>query len=89
MDPAQRLRDLAVSESGFVFDPYSGQTYSLNPTARLVLDALRRGAGPEEAERALREAFAVGEGDDLARDVREFLQQAREQGWPVPGPEAR
>jgi len=87
LDPTQRLRDLAVSESGFVFDPYSGQTYSLNATGRVLLEALKGGAGPAELEQVLRQRFEVAGGDDLQRDVGEFLRTAREQGWPVPGPE--
>jgi PqqD family protein of HPr-rel-A system len=85
MDPLQRLNDLAVSESGFAFDPYSGATYSLNATGRAVLDALRRGADPAAVEADLRTRFAVEEGTDVARDVRDFLHALRAQGWAVPG----
>lgn len=81
MDSAQRLRDLAVSESGFVFDPYTGHTFSLNGTGRVVLEALRGGASVDQIVADLREGFAVEPGTDLARDVREFLLLAREQGW--------
>lgn len=87
MDPRHRLRDLAVSESGFVFDPYGGQTYSLNETGRAILEALRRGDSVEAIEAALREAFEVEPGTDVARDVREYLLQVREQGWLPSGTE--
>jgi hypothetical protein len=70
-----------VSESGFVFDPYGGQTYSLNATGRLILEALRRGDAEPAIEALLRAAFEVGAEADLARDVREYLLQVREQGW--------
>lgn len=85
MDPLHRLKDLALSESGFAFDPYSGATYSLNASGRAALEALRRGASPEEIEADLRERFSVEEGTDVARDVRDFLHAARAEGWPVPG----
>jgi hypothetical protein len=87
MDARHRLRDLAVSESGFVFDPYGGQTYSLNETGRFILEALRRGDSPEAVEAALRAAFEVEPGTDVARDVREYLLQMREQGWLPAGTE--
>jgi len=87
MDQRQRLRDLAVSESGFVFDPYGGQTYSLNAPGRAILEALRRGADAAAIEAALRESFEVDAGTDVARDVREYLLQLREQGWLAPGTE--
>jgi len=89
VDPLQRLRDLAVSETGFVFDPYSGQTYSLNPSGLLALEAVRRGEGAEEVAEALRARFEVAEGQDLGRDVAEFLRGLREQGWPAPDAEGR
>lgn len=87
MDQRQRLRDLAVSESGFVFDPYGGQTYSLNAPGRLILEALRRGDDVPAIEAALRAAFEVDADADVARDVREYLLQLREQGWLTPGTE--
>ena len=84
MDTLQRLKDLAVSESGFVFDPHSGQTFSLNQTGRVILEALKRGASVEAVVADLQERFVVDPGADLGRDVREFLLVAKEQGWPVP-----
>jgi PqqD family protein of HPr-rel-A system len=87
MDQRQRLRDLAVSESGFVFDPYGGQTYSLNAPGRLILEALRRGDDEAAIEAALRAAFEVDAEADVARDVREYLLQLREQGWLTHGTE--
>lgn len=77
----RRLKDLALSESGFVFDPYGGQTYSLNLTGRVILEELRRGTPLDRIEAVLRDAFEVEAGHDVARDVRDFLLQAREQGW--------
>lgn len=81
MDARQRFRDLAVSESGFVFDPYGGQTYSVNAPGRVILEALRRGEDVAGIEAALRAAFEVEPAADLGRDVREYLLQLREQGW--------
>lgn len=77
----RRLRDLAVSESGFVFDPYGGQTFSLNPTGKVILEELRRGTPLDRIEAVLRDAFQVEEGVEVGRDVREFVLLAREQGW--------
>ncbi len=88
MDTLQRLKDLAVSESGFVFDPHSGQTFSLNETGRAILEALKRGETVEQIVTDLRQGFEVEPGADLGRDVHEFLLLAREQGWPVPQVEA-
>jgi len=79
-DRLQRLKDLAVSESGFLFDPYTGLTFSLNPTGRFILERLREGLAEPAIRQALEQGFETGPGDDPHRDVREFMQQLRESG---------
>jgi hypothetical protein len=76
----QRLKDLAVSESGFLFDPYTGLTFSLNPTGRFILERLRDGLSEPSIRQALEAGFQTSPGDDPLRDVREFMQQLRESG---------
>lgn len=80
MDLSQTLKDLAISQSGFVFDPTSGVTFTVNTTGQFILLKLREGAGLEAVERALGDEFELGELDDPARDVREFLSLLRDQG---------
>lgn len=75
-----RLRDLAVSDSGFVFDPTTGHTYTLNASALAALRALKDGVAPDQIARALGEAFELDGSEDLDRDVLEFLGQLRTQG---------
>jgi hypothetical protein len=80
MEAPQRLRDLAISDSGFLFDPMTGITSTVNETGRFILQQLREGHGPEAIELALRSAFDLLEADDPGRDVREFLLLLRDQG---------
>ena len=40
------LRDLALSDSGFIFDPHSGLSFSANETATFLIKALRHGNDP-------------------------------------------
>ncbi len=79
MDPKllERLKDLAVSESGFLFDPYSGTTFNLNNTGKFVLQLLTEGKRIEEIEAALRDKFEVGE-EDLRNDIYEFVNLLKE-----------
>jgi hypothetical protein len=74
MDAAvlQRLKDLAISDSGFLFDPYTGSTYSVNNTGRVILQLLKEKKEVEEVQEALKERFEVGEAD-LRTDIFEFL----------------
>jgi hypothetical protein len=76
----QRLKDLAVSESGFLFDPWTGLTFSLNPTGRFILERLREGLSEPAIRAALEGGFETGPGDDTSRDVHEFMRQLRESG---------
>lgn len=69
-----KLADLAISDSGFVFDPWSGSTFSLNPTGLAVLRHLKDGKRGDALLAALREQFDLRDGD-LRRDVDEFLGQ--------------
>lgn len=80
MDAGERLRNLAVSDTGFLFDPVTGLTFSVNATGRAILDLLKQGRDAEGVKAGLAERFETGEGDDLDRDVREFLLLLREQG---------
>ncbi|MGB5283625.1 MAG: HPr-rel-A system PqqD family peptide chaperone [Polyangiales bacterium] len=75
----QRLKDLAVSETGFVFDPYSGATFSLNASALCLLRGLKEGLGPDELIARLEESFDVTDAD-LSRDIDEFLELLRYNG---------
>jgi PqqD family protein of HPr-rel-A system len=80
MDVREKLSDLAISDKGFVFDPYTGSTFSLNATGRVMLEGLKRGAGRGEILDDLTEAFTVGADEDLDRDLGEFMQLLRREG---------
>jgi len=75
-----RLKDLAVSETGFLFDPYTGLTFSVNATGRFILEKLRGGVEIDHVADELRKAFDHGEHDDPVRDVREFVLLLRDAG---------
>lgn len=73
-----RLRELAVSDTGFVFDPYSGFTFSVNETGRFILNRLKAGQDVEGVAAALADAFELSSRDDPSRDVHEFILMLRE-----------
>ena len=72
--PAEILRRLAVSDSGFVFDPVSGNSYSLNITALATLRLLQQGLAVDAIVAALHNDFA-GAADALAADVIRFSRE--------------
>lgn len=80
MSIGARLKDVAVSDNGFLFDPYTGLTFSVNRTGKIILERLRDGLDPAGVERALAVELEVAPGDDPGRDVREFIIMLREAG---------
>jgi hypothetical protein len=40
--------NIAISDNGFMFDPYSGDSYNLNPTAVEIIKLLKEGKTKEE-----------------------------------------
>jgi hypothetical protein len=77
MSQTRLIRNLALSESGFVFLPTTGETFTANDTGRLVLFALQSGKSDEEILNALTEEFD-GDPASITRDMHDFLTQLRE-----------
>jgi hypothetical protein len=75
-----RLRDLALNDSGFAFDPLTGHTFTVNGTGQFALRCLKDGMTAEETALHLRERFAIDGEHDPARDVQDFVAQLRECG---------
>ena len=80
MPDVSRLRDLAISDTGFVFDPMTGYTYSVNDTALMIVRLLKAGEPVTAIVDRLSGGFAVEPEEDVARDVDEFVSALREQG---------
>jgi PqqD family protein of HPr-rel-A system len=74
-----QLKDLALSDTGFVFDPSSGATFTVNATGLCVLRAMKDGLSQAEIGARLRERFDVRAGDP-ARDVGDFVELLRQHG---------
>ena len=77
--PTAHLEQLAVSPSGFVFDPLTGAPFSVNDTGRKLLEGLRDGASLQELIACLADGFETA-GADLQRDVMEYVRQLCEAG---------
>jgi PqqD family protein of HPr-rel-A system len=79
MSDLRHLRELALSDTGFVFDPFSGATFTVNETGLCVLQAIKDGADRAGVTARLTERFELG-GEDLARDIEEFVHLLRQHG---------
>jgi len=79
MSNARRLGDLALSETGFAFDPHTGATFTINATGLCVLGAMKEGLAPGAVAERLRARFDAG-GVDVGRDVDDFVALLRQHG---------
>jgi PqqD family protein of HPr-rel-A system len=78
MSSGTHLKDLALSDTGFVFDPYTGATFTTNAAGLAILHALREGLGRSAIIERLTERFDVH--GDVESDISEFFQLLRQHG---------
>jgi adenylate kinase family enzyme len=52
-------KNLAVSDTGFVFDANSGESYSLNPIGLEILNYLKQGMQDDEIKEKIMEKYDV------------------------------
>lgn len=76
-DPAD-LRSLALSDTGFIFDPRTGHSYTANATALAVLAAMKQGLEADAIVEKLRTEFDGGVA--VEDDVEQFFELLRELG---------
>jgi hypothetical protein len=75
--PADVLNRLAVSESGFVFDPASGHNFTVNETGLVLLRLLLKELRLDQMLEILGDEFDA-DPRDIERDVLEFISALRE-----------
>ncbi|RLB58152.1 MAG: PqqD family protein [Deltaproteobacteria bacterium] len=84
---SSHLKQLAINDNGFVFDPRTGHTFTLNATGLAVLEALKRGEVGEQIAEKLGIDFDLDGSEDLARDVEDFVARLQEYALVVATPE--
>lgn len=74
-----KLKELAVSESGLIFDPTTGTIYTSNSIGLLILSALKEGKEDLEIRNLILNDYDV---DELTaeRDLYDFYNQLRGSG---------
>lgn len=75
----QNLSHLALSDDGFLFDPTSGHTYTLNSVGTFILKKMIATYSSEQIIAAVIEEYDVSE-EILSRDLEQFYHFLSEQG---------
>jgi hypothetical protein len=79
---SSRLAELAISDTGFIFDPGTGATFNVNATGLIALSALREGvdaADTGEIAARVRERFPSAPAD-VGEHVSDFVRTLRQMG---------
>ncbi len=68
--------NISISESGFVFDAKTGESFSLNPTGREILNLLNLGKNEEEIKEYILTKYDVSE-TIFIKHLDDFFQMLR------------
>ncbi len=74
------LSSLTVNSDGFGFNATTGESYTLNRCARMVLQRLQAGETQDQIVQTIAREFKVPQ-SVVERDVADFLQQLRTLGF--------
>lgn len=66
-------KDVAISESGFLFDPTTGSSFSLNPTGVQIVKAFQEGKSNDEVAALMVELYGI-ETSQALKDLYDFEQ---------------
>lgn len=69
--------NIAVSESGFVFDAETGESYQVNEVGHLILSFIKKEKSEEDIKVKILEEYEV-EDDDLERYLYDFIRKLDE-----------
>lgn len=69
-------KKIAVSETGFIFNPTTGDSYSMNPIATEILEMLKKEMSEEDIKKALFEKYDVSK-SVLNKSYDEFIDTLR------------
>ncbi|MCF8236223.1 MAG: PqqD family protein [Bacteroidales bacterium] len=69
--------NVAVSESGFLFNPANGESYSLNPVGTRIFGFLKEGKSYEEIRDSFMREYTVDH-DSFERDYDDFVNMLKQ-----------
>jgi hypothetical protein len=66
-----KIKSLVINESGFTFDPFSGETFTMNETGAMIIRDLREDVPLAEISEKLAKNFNVSS-NNAYTDILEF-----------------
>ncbi len=71
-----KLKKLAISEDGFIFDPTTGNSFTTNKTGLFILTLLKEGYTTEQIVEKIVQTYEVSK-EEAERDLLDFLEKLR------------
>ncbi len=69
-----KLSALVISPQGFIFDPSTGQGFTINKTARFIIDLMIKNQSKEIVINKVKQEFEVST-DEAEIDIDDFFHQ--------------
>jgi PqqD family protein of HPr-rel-A system len=71
-----KLNRLAVNDEGFIFDPETGNSFTVNKTGLFIIKLLKEGKNEDEIVELLTKEFEVNE-EEARKDLLDFIEQLK------------
>ncbi|MDD3045239.1 MAG: PqqD family protein [Candidatus Delongbacteria bacterium] len=71
-----KLSVLAISDSGFIFDPVTGHSYTANATGLKILELLKAGKDEDEIKSVIMDEFDASD-DEVTVDIQDFVENLK------------
>jgi hypothetical protein len=65
-------KNIALSDTGFVFDPSTGNSFTVNPIGLEIISYLKEGRSPEEIRQAVTAKYET-DGPGFEKDFADFM----------------
>lgn len=72
----QRLHQLAVSDTGFIFDPITGNSFTANDIGIKILNLLKQGLDILDVKSEIFGEYEISE-NELESDINDFMQMLK------------
>jgi len=66
-------KNVAISDSGFIFNPGSGDSFSTNPLGLEIINLLKEGNSISDIEKKVAQKYHIDD-NTLAKDLEDFIQ---------------
>ena len=68
----QIKKNIAISESGFIFNPSTGESFSINPTGTEIFNYIKEGKEYDEIQQLFLEKYNTDK-DTFDKDFHDFI----------------